>query len=105
MQGARGGGRGAYAVRMGGRWYGRLVEVAKPGMEGGGVKDDVDAGCRQVLNRALAEACRRNARWRGGCRVGGGGGFCLDKDSSEDKIVFNRTVSLKDAWAKEVKKG
>ncbi|HMQ01127.1 MAG TPA: glutamine--tRNA ligase, partial [Cyclobacteriaceae bacterium] len=33
------------------------------------------------------------------------GYFCLDKDSTEGKLVFNRTVTLRDAWAKEVKKG
>jgi glutaminyl-tRNA synthetase len=28
------------------------------------------------------------------------GYFCVDKDSSEDKLVFNRTVPLRDSWAK-----
>jgi glutaminyl-tRNA synthetase len=28
------------------------------------------------------------------------GYFCVDPDSSADTLVFNRTVSLKDAWAK-----
>jgi glutaminyl-tRNA synthetase len=32
------------------------------------------------------------------------GYFCLDKDSTTDKMVFNRTVTLKDTWAKEAKK-
>ncbi len=32
------------------------------------------------------------------------GYFCLDQDSSPGKLIFNRTVTLKDAWAKEVKK-
>jgi glutaminyl-tRNA synthetase len=26
--------------------------------------------------------------------------FCVDKDSSSDKIIFNKTVNLKDSWAK-----
>ena len=30
------------------------------------------------------------------------GYFCVDPDSSAEKLVFNRTVSLKDSWAKEV---
>ena len=33
------------------------------------------------------------------------GYFCLDPDSTAEKIIFNRTVTLKDTWAKEVKKG
>ncbi|MDI6693869.1 MAG: glutamine--tRNA ligase/YqeY domain fusion protein [Anaerolineales bacterium] len=28
------------------------------------------------------------------------GYFCVDKDSTSDRLVFNRTVSLKDTWAK-----
>jgi glutaminyl-tRNA synthetase len=33
------------------------------------------------------------------------GYFTVDKDSSPTKLVFNRTVTLKDTWAKEEKKG
>ncbi len=32
------------------------------------------------------------------------GYFCLDKDSTAEKYIFNKTVGLKDAWAKEMKK-
>jgi glutaminyl-tRNA synthetase len=32
------------------------------------------------------------------------GYFCLDRDSTKDKLVFNRTVTLRDMWAKEQKK-
>ena len=32
------------------------------------------------------------------------GYFVLDKDSSASGMVFNRTVTMKDAWSKEVKK-
>ncbi len=28
------------------------------------------------------------------------GYFCVDTDSSSEKLVFNRTVSLRDPWAK-----
>jgi len=28
------------------------------------------------------------------------GYFCVDRDSTEDRLVFNRTVTLKDTWAK-----
>ncbi len=33
------------------------------------------------------------------------GYFCVDPDSSGGKLVFNRTVTLKDTWAKVQKKG
>jgi glutaminyl-tRNA synthetase len=32
------------------------------------------------------------------------GYFCVDSDSTAEKLVFNRTVGLKDTWAKEQKK-
>jgi glutaminyl-tRNA synthetase len=32
------------------------------------------------------------------------GYFCTDKDSNDEKLIFNRTVTLKDSWAKEEKK-
>jgi glutaminyl-tRNA synthetase len=28
------------------------------------------------------------------------GYFCVDSDSTPEKLVFNRTVTLKDTWAK-----
>jgi len=30
--------------------------------------------------------------------------FALDQDSAPSKLVFNRTITLKDTWAKEAKK-
>lgn len=33
------------------------------------------------------------------------GYFCVDPDSTDDKLVLNRTVTLKDSWAKMQKKG
>ncbi|MCB4791367.1 MAG: glutamine--tRNA ligase/YqeY domain fusion protein [Elusimicrobia bacterium] len=33
------------------------------------------------------------------------GYFCIDKDSTGEKIIFNRTVTLKDTWAKIEKSG
>jgi glutaminyl-tRNA synthetase len=32
------------------------------------------------------------------------GYFCVDRNSSPGKLVFNRTVALKDTWAKIEKK-
>ena len=32
------------------------------------------------------------------------GYFNVDKESTPEKLIFNRTISLKDSWAKEQKK-
>ena len=29
------------------------------------------------------------------------GYFCVDKDSTDEKLIFNRTVALKDSFAKK----
>jgi glutaminyl-tRNA synthetase len=33
------------------------------------------------------------------------GYFCLDSDSAADRLVFNRTIGLRDTWAKEKSAG
>ena len=33
------------------------------------------------------------------------GYFCVDKDSKPGALVFNKTVALKDTWAKKVNNG
>ena len=33
------------------------------------------------------------------------GYFCVDPDAAEGRLVFNRTITLKDSWAREAKKG
>ena len=33
------------------------------------------------------------------------GYFCVDPDTSDGRLVFNRTVTLKDAWARITAKG
>ena len=33
------------------------------------------------------------------------GYFCVDKDSTPERPVFNRTVGLRDAWAKIEQRG
>jgi glutaminyl-tRNA synthetase len=33
------------------------------------------------------------------------GYFCVDPDSAPGKLVFNRTVTLKDAWARIEQRG
>jgi glutaminyl-tRNA synthetase len=33
------------------------------------------------------------------------GYFCVDPDSTDAKLVFNRTVTLRDVWAKLQKRG
>jgi len=53
-----------------------------------------------VLNDAKIEPFVANATAGGRYQFERQGYFCVDSDSTAEKLVFNRTVSLKDSWAK-----
>jgi glutaminyl-tRNA synthetase len=52
----------------------------------------------QVITAAFAEPALKKASFDERYQFIRKGYFCLDKDSSQSGMVFNRTVSLKDSW-------
>ena len=54
----------------------------------------------QVLEHAKLEPGLGSATSGEGFQFLRRGYFCVDRDSSEKKIVFNRTATLRDTWAK-----
>jgi glutaminyl-tRNA synthetase len=95
----------AQAISIEIRLYDRLFRVENPASEEGDFKDYINPNSLQVLSSAYAEPSLKNIRFNDRCQFLRKGYFCLDKDTSEEKMVFNRTVTLKDTWAKEQKKG
>lgn len=91
------------AVRVELRLYDRLFKVEDPSSEEGDFKDYINPGSLEVVT-AYAEASLMKAKFNERYQFLRKGYFCLDKDTSASRIVFNRTVTLKDAWAKEQKK-
>jgi glutaminyl-tRNA synthetase len=87
------------------RLYDRLFKVENPASEEGDFKDYINPGSLQVLPAAYAEPALSHAKFDDRYQFLRKGYFTLDKDSSEDKMVFSRTVTLRDNWAKEQKKG
>jgi glutaminyl-tRNA synthetase len=87
------------------REYDRLFKVEDPGNEEGDFKDYINPNSLRVISNAVAEPELIKARFNERYQFLRKGYFCLDKDSSEERLVFNRTVTLKDTWAKEQKKG
>jgi glutaminyl-tRNA synthetase len=81
------------------RLYDRLFNVEEPGKA-----DD----CRSVLNPMSLEVIQNAKVEPAAAAVAAGtrfqferlGYFCVDPDSTPGKPVFNRTVTLKDSWAK-----
>ncbi len=53
-----------------------------------------------IVQKAYIEPSLKDAKIGENYQFERVGYFCLDTDSTEDKLVFNRTVTLKDSWAK-----
>ncbi|MGV3508204.1 MAG: glutamine--tRNA ligase, partial [Sphingobacteriaceae bacterium] len=87
------------------RLYDRLFRVEDPGNEERDFKEYINTESLQVIPKAYIEKDLATAELGKGYQFLRKGYFTLDKASSSQKLVFNRTVTLKDTWAKEVKKG
>jgi glutaminyl-tRNA synthetase len=94
----------AHAITAEVRLYDRLFKVENPSAEEGDFKDYINPDSLQSVKTAFAEPALKTARFDERYQFIRKGYFCLDKDSSASGMVFNRTVTLKDAWAKESKK-
>ena len=86
------------------RLYDRLFKVEDPSSEEGDFKDYINPDSLQTITTAYAEPALKNARINERYQFLRKGYFTLDNKDTYARLVFNRTVTLKDAWAKEQKK-
>ena len=86
------------------RLYDRLFKVEDPSGEEGDFKDYINPDSLQTITTAYAEPALKNARLKEHYQFLRKGYFTLDNKDTYARLVFNRTVTLKDAWAKEQKK-
>jgi glutaminyl-tRNA synthetase len=86
------------------RIYDRLFNVENPASEDGDFKDYINSASLTVIPNAYIEASLSDANMDDRFQFIRLGYFCLDKNSTPEHLVFNRTVGLKDSWAKEMKK-
>ena len=93
-----------HAVGIEVRMYDRLFTEENPDAAEGDFKDYINPNSLEVIGTAYAEPALATATLSERFQFLRKGYFCMDKDSTTDKLVFNRTVTLKDAWAKEMKK-
>lgn len=82
------------------RTYDRLFTVESPDSEEGDFKDYLNANSIDVIKEAYIEPFLAGATKDGRYQFIRKGYYNLDKDSSPEHLIFNRTVGLKDAWAK-----
>ena len=86
------------------RLYDRLFRVEDPSNEEGDFKDYVNPDSLHTIKTAYAEPAMKAAKLDERYQFLRKGYFTLDNKDTYSRLVFNRTVTLKDAWAKEQKK-
>jgi len=97
----------AHALRVEARLYDHLFPAEFPQEVPQGVdwKDTVNPASLEVVPGAMVEPGLAGARPGDKYQFERLGYFCVDPDSTPAALVFNRTVSLKDTWARIEKKG
>ncbi|MEO0423302.1 MAG: glutamine--tRNA ligase/YqeY domain fusion protein [Pseudomonadota bacterium] len=83
------------------RLYDRLFSVERPGVGVDDVREHLNSESMEVLRDCKLEPSLRDAPVGEPLQFERMGYFCVDSvDSKPEALVFNRTVALRDAWAK-----
>ena len=96
----------AHAISAEMRLYDKLFTKADPYdlEEGQDVLSNLNPNSIEILTGAKLEPSLASAKLEDRFQFERVGYFCLDPDSTAEKLVFNRTLALKDTWAKIEKK-
>jgi glutaminyl-tRNA synthetase len=96
----------AHAIPAEVRIYDKLFSKPNPYdyAEGGNFLDNLNPNSLVVIPDAKLEPSLADVQLGDHVQFERVGYFCLDPDSTSEKKVFNRTLPLKDAWAKIAKK-
>jgi glutaminyl-tRNA synthetase len=91
-----------HAIEADLRLYDKLFSKPDPSdaPEGGSFLDNLNPESLVAVNGAKLEPSLAQSIVGEPVQFERVGYFCLDPDSSEGKLVFNRTLALKDSWAK-----
>ncbi len=92
----------AHALKAEVRLYDRLFTKVDPDdvEEGKDFTSNINPKSLEILTECKVEPGLKDAKKGTRYQFERKGYFCLDPDSSDKKIIFNRTVSLRDTWAK-----
>lgn len=86
------------------RLYDRLFNVENPSADERDFRELINPNSLEVRTNCYVEEYLKDAKPLDHFQFQRIGYFNVDTDSTAEKLVFNRTVSLKDSWAKEQKK-
>jgi glutaminyl-tRNA synthetase len=92
----------AHAITAEIRLYDKLFAKPDPNdyAEGGSFLDNLNPNSLEVITEAKLEPSLADAKAGEPFQFERVGYFCLDPDSADGKLIFNRTLALKDTWAK-----
>ena len=82
------------------RLYDRLFTHPFPKEAEGDFTDYINPDSLQVIENAKVEPSLKNAPVGNSYQFERVGYFCVDPDTTDEKLVFNRTIALRDSWAK-----
>ena len=82
------------------RLYNPLFSKPDPGAGGGDLLADLSPNSLEVLDGARVEPSLATENSTATVQFERQGYFCRDPDSTRDRLVFNRTIGLRDTWAK-----
>ena len=93
----------AHAVDAEIRLYDRLFTVPNPSDETGveSFTENINPDSVVIMPSAKIESGLRYAQVGDKFQFMRQGYFCVDKDTTPEKLVFNRTVGLKDSWSRQ----
>ncbi|HEX4286505.1 MAG TPA: glutamine--tRNA ligase/YqeY domain fusion protein [Terracidiphilus sp.] len=96
----------AHALQAEVRLYDKLFSKPDPGdfPEGGSYLDNLNPNSLEIVSEAKLEPSLAGAKPEDRFQFERVGYFCVDRDSTPGKLVFNRTLPLRDSWAKIEKK-
>lgn len=90
-----------HALEVEVREYDRLFMDPDPaGHKDQDFKKFLNPASLHVIEKAYVEPSLKDAKIQDRFQFMRKGYFCVDQDSTEEKLVFNQTVTLKDTWAK-----
>ena len=88
-----------HAIEAEVRLYDPLFTKPVPGSDGDFL-DDIDPNSLEVLTACRLEPALAEAEPGKAVQFERQGYFCIDPDSEANRLVFNRTISLRDSWGK-----
>ena len=92
-----------HALEVEVRLYDRLFTAEDLNQVEDDFKNYLNPDSLKILPKVFAEPSLADARAAEHYQFMRTGYFCLDKDSTSSRLVFNRTVTLRDMWAKASK--